>query len=44
MKTGFVIVNYNDYETTTKLLGNIESYKILDEIVVVDNCWKSFDL
>lgn len=38
MKTGFVIVNYNDYETTVKLLDNILCYKVLDEIVVVDNC------
>lgn len=38
MKNGFVIINYNDYETTKKIIKNISDYKILDEIVVVDNC------
>lgn len=38
MKNGFVIINYNDYETTKKILTNIFDYKVLDEIVVVDNC------
>lgn len=33
----FLIVNYNDYENTFKLLKNIENYDIIDEIVVVDN-------
>lgn len=33
----FLIVNYNDYENTFKLLKNIENYNIIDEIVVVDN-------
>lgn len=37
MKTGFVIVNYNDFETTKKLIDNIKNYKIIEEIVVVDN-------
>ena len=37
MKTGFLIVNYNDYETTNKLLENIKNYSCLDMIVVVDN-------
>lgn len=37
MKTGFLIINYNDYETTKKLIDNIKDYKILDKIVVVDN-------
>ena len=37
MKTGFVIVNYNDFATTKILLENIKTYKIIDEIVVVDN-------
>lgn len=36
-KLGIVIVNYNDYKTTIKLLKNIENYKILDSIVIVDN-------
>ena len=34
---GMVIVNYNDYETTKRLLDNVKDYKILREIVVVDN-------
>ena len=37
-KIGFVIVNYNDYKTTSVLLENIKDYKSLDLIVVVDNC------
>lgn len=34
---GMVIVNYNDYETTKRLLDNVKYYKVLKEIVVVDN-------
>ncbi len=34
---GMVIVNYNDYKTTKRLLDNVKDYKILKEIVVVDN-------
>ena len=37
MKNTMVIVNYNDYKTTIKLLENIKDYKVLDLIVVVDN-------
>ena len=37
MKTGMVILNYNDYENTKKLVKNIKEYKILDKIVIVDN-------
>lgn len=37
MKTYFIIINYNDYKTTLNLLKNIESYSILDKIIVVDN-------
>ncbi len=33
----FVIVNYNDFETTKTLINNIKNYKSLTEIVVVDN-------
>ena len=36
-KVGYLIINYNDYENTIKLINNIKDYKILDEIVVVDN-------
>lgn len=38
MKTGFLIINYNDYESTIHLINNIKDYKIIDKIVVVDNC------
>ena len=34
---GMVIVNYNDYETTKRLIDNVKDYKVLKEIVVVDN-------
>ena len=34
---GMVIVNYNDYKTTERLLENVKNYKVLQEIVVVDN-------
>lgn len=33
----FIIINYNDYETTSRLLNNIKDYKIIDKIYVVDN-------
>lgn len=36
-KVGFLIINYNDYQTTKKLIDNIKDYKIIDEIVIVDN-------
>lgn len=34
---GMVIINYNDYETTKRLIDNIKDYKCLDKIVIVDN-------
>lgn len=36
-KLGIVIINYNDYETTKRLLENIKNYKCLEKIVIVDN-------
>ena len=36
-KVGIVILNYNDYETTSNMLDTIKDYKSLDNIVVVDN-------
>ena len=36
-KVGMVILNYNDYETTRKYIDNIKKYKVLNEIVIVDN-------
>ncbi|MGN1032442.1 MAG: glycosyltransferase family 2 protein [Intestinibacter sp.] len=38
LKTGFVILNYNDYKTTIKLVEDIKNYKSIDLIVIVDNC------
>lgn len=37
MKIGFVIVNYNDFKNTKKLIDNIKDYKNISHIVVVDN-------
>lgn len=37
MKTSLVIINYNDYEMTKRLLLNVKDYKILEKIVIVDN-------
>lgn len=36
-KIGIVIVNYNDFDTTKRLIDNIKDYKCLKHIVVVDN-------
>ena len=36
-KLAMVIINYNDYDTTKKLIDNIKNYKILDKIIIVDN-------
>lgn len=37
MKTGIIILNYNDYETTYDMLNRIKKFKEIDIIVVVDN-------
>ena len=37
MKTGIIILNYNDYETTYDMLNRIKNFKEIDIIVVVDN-------
>ncbi len=37
MKTGMIIVNYNDYESTKELIDNVIDYKSITKIVVVDN-------
>lgn len=34
---GVVVLNYNDYKTTTELLELIKDYDVIDKIVVVDN-------
>ncbi len=38
MKTGMVILNYNDSENTKKMLNQVKDYKCLEKIIVVDNC------
>lgn len=37
MKTAFLIINYNDFQTTLKLINNIKKYECVDKILVVDN-------
>lgn len=37
MKTGIVIVHYNDIESLNSLINNIKDYKNIDRIVIVDN-------
>ena len=36
-KIGIVILNYNDYKETKEYVDKIKKFKVLDEIVVVDN-------
>ena len=36
-KLGMVIVNYNDFDMTSRLLNNVKNYKCLNQIIVVDN-------
>lgn len=37
MKTGIVVLNYNDAEETVKFVNDINSYDVVNQIVVVDN-------
>lgn len=37
MKVGFLIVNYNDFENTSRLINNIKNYKCIDKIIIIDN-------
>lgn len=37
MKVSFLILNYNSYELTLKLINEIKNYKLIDHIIVVDN-------
>ena len=37
MKTGIVIIHYNDLESVTNLINNVKNYSVIDRIVVVDN-------
>ena len=38
MKTGIVILNYNDYKNTIDMIEQIKDYSCLNKIVIVDNC------
>ena len=38
LKCGLVVLNYNDSDTTIKLIEAIKNYDQLDHIAVVDNC------
>lgn len=40
MKNVIVVLNYNDYKTTSKFIKQIQDYKALDKIIVVDNASK----
>ena len=37
MKTGLIIIHYNDYESVKKLIDNVKDYKVLDKIIIYDN-------
>ena len=37
MKTGMIIVHYNDYESVKSLIDNVKNYSVLDKILIVDN-------
>ena len=43
LKTGFIIIHYNDSESITNLINNIKDYKILDKIIIVDNNSKEIE-
>ncbi len=38
MSTAIIILNYNDSTTTLEMINQIKNYKILDHIIIVDNC------
>lgn len=38
MKTGCVVLNYNDYENTYNIVQIIVNYSTIDKILIVDNC------
>lgn len=44
MKTGIVIINYNDYTNSVNLLNECSNLTSIDEIVVVDNNSKNNDI
>lgn len=38
MKISLVVLNYNDSSTTINLLNKVKHYRIIDNLIVVDNC------
>lgn len=38
MKIALVVLNYNDKKTTVEFVKKIEQYKVIDKIMLVDNC------
>ena len=34
----YMIINYNDYDTTKELVDSIHKYKCIDKLLVIDNC------
>lgn len=37
LKTGLIIIHYNDPESVINLVNNVKDYKVLDKIIIVDN-------
>lgn len=37
-KNCLIVLNYNDYETTKTFIDNIQNYKSINNIIIVDNC------
>ena len=37
MKTGIVVLNYNDYKTTIDFIEKVKNFKVLETIVIIDN-------
>ena len=37
-KSSLIVLNYNDYDMTQKLVDNVKNYESIDTIVIVDNC------
>lgn len=37
MDIAIIVLNYNDYETTEKLINNVKDFDVIDKVIVVDN-------
>lgn len=37
VKNALIVLNYRDYETTSKFIENIKNYRNVDKIIIVDN-------